>query len=86
MLQRGERKLKQLWLTSGQERRKKMLHKVVRIVALNSKGLRIRAEELNEIVFNKDGSMSRLPSKILHEMMAEVDKGGGIFIEEVWAT
>ena len=63
-----------------------MLHKVVRIVVLNSKGLRIRSEELDEIVFNKDGSMSRLPSKVLHEMMAEVDKGGGIFIEKVWAS
>ena len=68
------------------ERRKKMLHKVVRIVVLNNKGSLVGSRELDEIGFNKNGSMNVLPAKILNEFMAEVDKGGGIFIEKVWAT
>lgn len=63
-----------------------MLHKVVRIVVLNSKGSLIKSHELDEIGFNKNGAMNVLPSKILSEYMAEVDKGGAIFIEKVWAT
>lgn len=63
-----------------------MLHKVVRIVVLNNKGSLVGSRELDEIVFSKNGSMTVLPSKILHEFMAEVDKGGAIFIEKVWAT
>ena len=67
-------------------RRKKMLHKIVRIVVLNSKGSLVGSRELDELAFSKNGSMTVLPSRILEEFMAEVDKGGGIFIEKVWAT
>ena len=71
-------------ITAG--RRQLMLHKVVRIVTLNSKGSFMGSRELDEIGFNKNGAMNVLPSKILQEFMAEVDKGGAIFIEKVWAT
>ena len=63
-----------------------MLHKVVRIVVLNNKGSLVGSRELDEIIFSKNDSMTVLPSKILHEFMTEVDKGGCIFIEKVWAT
>lgn len=62
-----------------------MLSKVVRITALNDKGSIVSSHELTEIAFVKGDAMAVMPSRILKTLMKEVDKGGAIFIEKVWA-
>ena len=65
--------------------RKAMFHKVIKIVAFNSKGTIVAQNELTDITFVKGDAMAVLPSRILKSMMKEVEKGGAIFIEKVWA-
>lgn len=63
-----------------------MLHRIVKITALNANGGIVAQQELAEITFRKRGGMTIVPSKVLQEMLKEIDKGGAVFIEKVWAT
>lgn len=79
-----EHKLRSRMINLITKGRKTMLHKVIKIVALNSKG-NIEAEhELTDITFAKNDAMAVLPSRVIKDMLKEVDKGGAIFIEKVW--
>lgn len=69
-----------------EERRKKMLTKAIKMTVYDSNGNMINGAELTKITFNKDGSMAMIPSRLLREMMAEVEIGGAIFIEKIWAN